>query len=62
MTNDQFPMTNDGGRTERAVPYYSADGTSTGLSILSLSKGFRHCALVIGIWSLPQIIREGVRE
>ncbi len=64
MTNDQFPMTppGRGERATRAVPWHSANGPSTRLGILSLSKGIRHWALVIGIWSLPVINREGVRE
>jgi len=48
MTIDQFPMTNDGGRAQRAV------GTSRK----------HHPQLVIGHWDLviPRIIREHVRE
>ena len=49
MTNDQFPMTNDGWRAERAVKRY-------------LRNGIRHWDLVIGIWSFPKIIREDLRE
>jgi hypothetical protein len=49
MTNDQFPMTNDGGRDWRAVE---------GLH----RHTFRGWSLVIGIWSFPAIIREHVRE
>jgi hypothetical protein len=49
MTNDQFPMTNGGGRAKRAANW-------------SHSIGFRNWSLTIGIWSLLRIIREGVRE
>jgi hypothetical protein len=49
MTNDQFPMTNGGGRTQRAVQQRHEDSV-------------RLWSFVIGIWSLPWIIREGVRE
>jgi len=49
MTNDQFPMTNDGGGAERAVKWLPATGIS-------------HWSLAIGICSLPEIIREGIRE
>jgi hypothetical protein len=49
MTNDQFPMTNDGGRAQRAVK---------GLH----GNTIRNWSLAIGIWSFPAIIREHVRE
>jgi hypothetical protein len=49
MTNDQFSMTNDGGRAQRAVK---------GLH----GHTIRHWSLVIGIWSFHAIIREHVRE
>ncbi len=42
MTNDQFPMTNDGGRAERAVK--EQDGNT-----------IRTWSLVIGIWSFPRL-------
>jgi hypothetical protein len=49
MTNDQFPMTNDGGRTWRAVNELQRNA-------------IRNWSLGIGIWSFPAIIREHVRE
>jgi len=45
MTNDQFPMTNDGGRAQRAVK--GLHGTP-----------IRNWSLAIGIWSFPAIIRD----
>jgi hypothetical protein len=49
MTNVQFPMTNGGGRAERAANCSSLIGV-------------RNWSLAIGIWSLTRIIREGARE
>jgi len=49
MTNDQFPMTNGGGRTKRAANS-------------SHSIAMRDWSLTIGIWSLPRITREGIHE
>jgi hypothetical protein len=49
MTNDQFPMTNGGGRAARGGHGHPPNG-------------IRNWSLAIGIWSLPEIIREGVRE
>jgi hypothetical protein len=49
MTNDQFPMTNGGGGMQRAVKWYAPNRIRT-------------WSLAIGIWSLPEIIREGIRE
>jgi hypothetical protein len=49
MTNVQFPMTNAGGKAERAASSYH-------------SISIRHWDLVIGILSLPRIIREGLRD
>jgi hypothetical protein len=49
MTNDQFSMTNDGGRAQRAVK--EQDGNTIRTLVIS------HWDLVI-----PAIIRERVRE
>jgi len=49
MTNDQFPMTNAEGREEHGVKEHP-------------SNRIRKWSLPIGIWSFPEITREGLRE
>jgi hypothetical protein len=49
MTNDQFPMTNDGRRAQRTVREHRGNA-------------IRDWSFAIGIWSFPEIIREPIRE
>jgi hypothetical protein len=49
MTNDQFAMTNDGGRAQRAVKEHHGNA-------------IRNWSFAIGIWSFPAIIRQLIRE
>jgi hypothetical protein len=42
MTNDQFPMTNGGGRALRAIPGRYGDA-------------IRNWSFAVGIWSFPRL-------